>query len=72
MGLFTRKTEPVAPEDALPGRHVAMAGLGPHLVLGTAITPPFPEGTERLVVGMGCFWGAEERFEFDSPVRQSG
>src|SRR5438270_10852225 len=31
-------------------------------VLGTRMQPPFPEGMERLVVGMGCFWGAERVF----------
>lgn len=52
----------VAPEDALPGREQAMPVAPAHLVLGTPMTPPFPEGTERLVVGMGCFWGAERTF----------
>jgi peptide-methionine (S)-S-oxide reductase len=33
-----------------------------HEVLGTPLEPPFPEGTEQLVVGMGCFWGAERIF----------
>lgn len=33
-----------------------------HSVLGTRLTPPFPEGTHELVVGMGCFWGAERLF----------
>ncbi len=33
-----------------------------HLVNGRMIVPPFPEGMETLVVGMGCFWGAEQRF----------
>jgi peptide-methionine (S)-S-oxide reductase len=33
-----------------------------HGVLGTDFTPPFPEGYERAVFGMGCFWGADSRF----------
>jgi peptide-methionine (S)-S-oxide reductase len=33
-----------------------------HEVLGTPLQPPFPEGMEQLVVGMGCFWGAERVF----------
>ncbi len=33
-----------------------------HEVLGTSLAPPFPEHLEQLVVGMGCFWGAERVF----------
>ena len=33
-----------------------------HAVLGTPLTPPFPEGFEHVVFGMGCFWGAERKF----------
>jgi len=33
-----------------------------HEVLGNPLTPPFPEGLKRIVVGMGCFWGAERIF----------
>jgi peptide-methionine (S)-S-oxide reductase len=61
--LFTgHKTELVAPEDALPGRDASMPAPERHDVLGTPITPPFPDGYESLVVGLGCFWGAERIF----------
>jgi peptide-methionine (S)-S-oxide reductase len=33
-----------------------------HAVLGTPLRPPFPEGMQQMVVGMGCFWGAERVF----------
>ncbi len=63
MFLFQRhKTELVAPEDALPGRDATMPVPERHDVLGTPITPPFPDGYESLVVGLGCFWGAERIF----------
>ncbi len=39
-----------------------MAVPARHEVLGTSLAPPFPERLERLVVGMGCFWGAERVF----------
>ena len=52
----------VAPEDALPGRDEAIPVPDRHEVLGTPLTPPFPEGLEQVVVGMGCFWGAERVF----------
>jgi peptide-methionine (S)-S-oxide reductase len=62
MFLFTKSQTMVRPEDALPGRAEAMPVPGRHEVLGTPIAPPFPEGLEQAIVGMGCFWGAERVF----------
>jgi len=62
MLFSSRKSELVTPERALPGRETAIAVPARHTVLGTPLQPPFPDGLEQLVVGMGCFWGAERIF----------
>jgi peptide-methionine (S)-S-oxide reductase len=62
MFLFGKTAKMVSPEQALPGRSDAMPVPERHAVLGTPLQPPFPDGTEQLVVGMGCFWGAERVF----------
>ena len=56
------KTKMIDPARALPGRQEEMPVTNRHAVLGTPLKPPFPETTEQLVVGMGCFWGAERVF----------
>ena len=62
MFFGSRTPEMIDPASALPGREQPIP-VGPsHLVLGSPMTPPFPEGCDHLVVGMGCFWGAERKF----------
>jgi peptide-methionine (S)-S-oxide reductase len=56
------KTKMVDPSRALPGRSTAMPVAERHAVLGTPLKPPFPEGVQQVVVGLGCFWGAERVF----------
>src|SRR3954453_6154807 len=62
MFLFGKTATMVSREDALPGRPNPLAVPDRHEVLGTPLQPPFPDGMEQLVVGMGCFWGAERVF----------
>ncbi len=52
----------IDPAAALPGREQEIGVPERHAVLGTPIKPPFAEGMQQLVVGMGCFWGAEQVF----------
>ena len=63
MAWFGRdKSKMVDPGDALPGRASPLPVPAEHYVNGHRITAPFPDGTASLVVGMGCFWGAERLF----------
>jgi peptide-methionine (S)-S-oxide reductase len=62
--LFSSRTKATMPSaaEALPGRDATMPVPAPHAVLGTPLTPPFPEGIEVAYFGLGCFWGAERAF----------
>jgi len=61
--FFTRKMSAMPTADeALPGRPDAMRVPDRHFVLDTPLQPPWPDGTETVQLGMGCFWGAERIF----------
>ena len=52
----------ITADQALPGRDTPLSIAPTHVVLGTPLYPPFPEGLETVYVAMGCFWGAERIF----------
>jgi peptide-methionine (S)-S-oxide reductase len=62
MLLFKDKTRMIDPARALAGRAEAMPVAARHAVLGNPLAPPFPDGLQRAVFGIGCFWGAERVF----------
>jgi peptide-methionine (S)-S-oxide reductase len=59
---FGEKSKMIDPARALPGRDAEIPVAARNVVLGTPMKPPFPEGMEQIVLGMGCFWGAEKIF----------
>ena len=62
MFLFSKPSTMVTADEALPGRDETMPVPAAHEVLGSPVAPPFPDGLEQAIVGVGCFWGAERVF----------
>lgn len=63
--MFSLRRSPAgvpAPEDCLPGRDAPIPTSSVHYVNGNPIKPPFPDNMQTIILGMGCFWGAERLF----------
>jgi peptide-methionine (S)-S-oxide reductase len=61
--LFSKfKSRMPEPDEVLPGRAETMPVPASHFINGHPLTPPWPDGTETAIFGMGCFWGAERKF----------
>jgi peptide-methionine (S)-S-oxide reductase len=62
MTMLSKKFSLPEKDEALPGRTKAIEPEGPHFVNGNPLMGPYPENTETVMFGMGCFWGAERIF----------
>lgn len=64
MGIFGlgKKLTLPSKEEALPGRAESIPVTSRHFVNSNPLQPPFPEGMEMAMFGLGCFWGAERKF----------
>ncbi|XP_036437060.1 mitochondrial peptide methionine sulfoxide reductase [Colossoma macropomum] len=62
MGEMSSKIQMPSPEQALAGRPDSRTVSAKHHVSGNRMVPPFPEGLQMAMFGMGCFWGAERKF----------
>src|SRR6266508_1242317 len=60
--MFSKPTRLPSKAEALSGRSERMLVSPSHFVNKHSLEPPFPEGLQRAVFGMGCFWGAEKKF----------
>lgn len=62
MFSFRKPLALPTPDQALPGRSTPLATSERHFINGRPLQPPYPDGMEKAVFGLGCFWGAERKF----------
>ncbi|SCY34726.1 peptide-methionine (S)-S-oxide reductase MsrA [Microvirga guangxiensis] len=62
MFSFRKPLTIPTPDQALPGRAAPLATAETHFINGRPLQPPYPDGMEKALFGLGCFWGAERKF----------
>ena len=62
FGISPDKLRLPTEDEALPGRSISTPVPDAHFVNGHPLVPPFPDGMEQAMFGMGCFWGAERMY----------
>ncbi len=60
--MFAKSVEIPSQDQALPGRDEKIQIDPRHAVHGRSMVEPFPPNMHRLILGLGCFWGAERKF----------
>lgn len=61
MFSFKPQTLP-KPGEALPGRSSPIPTAERHALTGLPLKGPYPQGLEKALFALGCFWGAERSF----------
>lgn len=62
IDMFNKKTTMPTPEGALPGRPDPIPTADTHFVNGRSLKEPYPDNTRSILLGLGCFWGAERLY----------
>ena len=62
MFNFRKRLDLPNAAEALPGRSSPIPTAERHFINGNPLQPPYPDGMEKALFGLGCFWGAERKF----------